>query len=166
MKKLLLFTLAIGTTCFAADVKTPTTLTERFSYAVGMQIGSDFGSKEMEIDFDLFLSGVKAAYADDTTLLTKEDASEVLKQAWEDYQARAKAKRESAGIKTKKEGDDYLAANRKKPGVKTTPSGLQYRVIKPGKGNSPGRNDRAVVHYRGWTLAGKELNPAPSLWAG
>ena len=63
MKKLLLFTLAIGTTCLAADVKSPTTLTERFSYAVGMQIGSDFGSKEMEIDFEQFLAGVKAAYA-------------------------------------------------------------------------------------------------------
>ncbi|MDP6337742.1 MAG: FKBP-type peptidyl-prolyl cis-trans isomerase [Verrucomicrobiota bacterium] len=158
MKKLLLFTLAIGTTCFAADVKTPTTLTERFSYAVGMQIGSDFGSKEMEIDFDLFLAGVKAAYANDTTLLTKEDANEVLKQAWEDYQAKAKAKRDAAGIKTKKEGVEFLATNRKKPGVKTTPSGLQYRVIKPGKGNSPGRNDRAVVHYRGWTLDGKEFD--------
>ena len=157
MKKLLLFSLAIGTTCFAADVKSPTTLTERFSYAVGMQIGSDFGSKEMEIDFEQFLAGVKAAYANDTTLLTKEDANEVLKQAWEDYQAKAKAKRDAAGIKTKKEGVEFLAANRKKPGVKTTPSGLQYRVIKPGKGNSPGRNDRAVVHYRGWTLDGKEF---------
>ena len=100
MKKLLLFTLAIGTTCFAADVKTPTTLTERFSYAVGMQIGSDFGSKEMEIDFDLFLAGVKA-YADDTTLLTKEDANEVLKQAWEDYQAKAKAKRDAKRAKAR-----------------------------------------------------------------
>ena len=121
-----------------------------------MQIGSDFGSKEMEIDFEQFLAGVEAAYANDTTLLT-EDANEVLKQAWEDYQAKAKAKRDAAGIKTKMEGVEFLAANRKKPGVAYS-SGLQYRVIKPGKGNSPGINDRAVVHYRGWTLDGKEFD--------
>ena len=162
MNKLLILSLTLGTTCFAAEVKTPTTLTERFSYAVGMQIGSDFGSKEMEMDFDLFLAGVKAAYAGDTTLLTKEDAREVLDQAWAEYQARAKAKREAASVKTKKEGKEFLTANSKRPGVKTTTSGLQYRVIKTGKGNSPGRSDRAVVHYRGWTMDGKEFDSSYS----
>ena len=162
MKNILLLSLALGVSGVAEELKKPTTLTERFSYSVGMQIGSDFGTKEMKLDFEQFLAGVKAAYEGKNTLISKEEASKVLNEAWQDYQAREKAKREAIGSKAKEEGADYLAANQKKPGVKKTASGLQYRIIKPGKGNSPKATDRAAVHYRGWTLDGKEFDSSYS----
>jgi FKBP-type peptidyl-prolyl cis-trans isomerase len=59
------------------------------------------------------------------------------------------AKNKSAGDKNKKEGEAYLAANAKKPGVKTTESGLQYKVLKAGDGATPKKTDTVRVHYHG-----------------
>ena len=61
-----------------------------------------------------------------------------------------------------KAGNDYLTANRKKPGVKVTDSGLQYRVINAGEGISPSKSDKAEVHYRGWTIDGVEFDSSHS----
>ena len=109
----------------------PSSKKERFSYAVGMQIGGDFGSKELEIDFDHFAKGVQTAYLSRERLMDEKEAKEILDEVWKDYQERERAKRSAASEATKKESMEYLAANLKKPGVKPTASGLQYRVLKP-----------------------------------
>src|SRR5262249_17517826 len=56
--------------------------------------------------------------------------------------------------KNKKDGDAFLAANKSKPGVQTTASGLQYKVIKSGTGATPGASDVATVHYKGSLMDG------------
>lgn len=86
------------------------------------------------------------------------ESKKVLDQVWKDYQDREKAKRTSMGQIAQKAGAEYLAANLKKPGVKTTTSGLQYRIIKDGKGAPPTKSDKAEVHYRGWTIDGNEFD--------
>jgi FKBP-type peptidyl-prolyl cis-trans isomerase len=58
----------------------------------------------------------------------------------------------------KKAGDDYLAANAKKEGVKVTPSGLQYKVIKQGTGATPTDSDVVVCHYKGTFINGQEFD--------
>lgn len=62
------------------------------------------------------------------------------------------------GEKNKREGDVFLAENKKKPGVKTLPSGLQYKVLKEGTGRTPKKADTVVTHYRGTLLDGKEFD--------
>ena len=111
----------------------PTSKKERFSYAVGLQIGGDFGSKEIEIDFAQFAEGIKTAYLSKDKLMTEEESKKILDDVWKDYQQREQAKRTTEADTAKKAGIDYLAANRKNPGVKITPSGLHYRVIKAGE---------------------------------
>ena len=64
--------------------------------------------------------------------------------------------------KTKKEGAALLAKNSEKTDVKTTSTGLQYRIIKNGKGTSPTSKDSVEVHYRGWTTDGKEFDSSYS----
>jgi len=140
----------------------PATKKERFSYAVGLQIGGDFGGKEIEIDFAQFAEGVKTAYLSKDKLMTEEESKKILDDVWKDYQQREQAKRTAEADIAKKAGIDYLAANRKKPGVKITASGLQYRIIKAGKGRPPTKNDKAEVHYRGWTIDGKEFDSSHS----
>ena len=140
----------------------PATKKERFSYAVGLQIGGDFGGKEIEIDFGQFAEGVKTAYLSKDELMTKEESKKILDDVWKDYQQREQTKRTTEADITQKASIDYLAANRKKPGVKITPSGLQYRVIKAGKGSSPTKSDKAEVHYRGWTIDGNEFDSSHS----
>jgi len=68
--------------------------------------------------------------------------------------AASKESSESAG-KNKEEGAAFLKANVKKPGVKTTPSGLQYKVITLGKGKKPKATDKVKVHYKGTLIDGK-----------
>ena len=140
----------------------PATKKERFSYAVGLQIGGDFGSKEIEIDFAQFAEGIKTAYLSKDKLMTEEESKKILDDVWKDYQQREQAKRTAEADIAKKAGIDYLAANRKKPGVKITPSGLHYRVIKAGEGTPPTKNDKVEVHYRGWTIDGKEFDSSHS----
>ena len=140
----------------------PTSKKERFSYAVGLQIGGDFGNKEIEIDFAQFAKGVKTAYLSKDTLMTQGESKKVLDEVWKEYQEREKIKRSAEADVAKKAGNDYLAANRKKPGVKVTASGLQYRIIKAGKGASPTKSDKAECHYRGWTIDGEEFDSSYS----
>jgi FKBP-type peptidyl-prolyl cis-trans isomerase FklB len=162
MKKIIILFLISTLTAFTADSKSPSTPTEKFSYAVGMQIGNDFKSKEMELDFEIFMEGVKASYLSKNTLITENDAKVILDEVWKKYQDKAKAKRMVLINKTKKEGAEFLAKNGKKTGVKTTPTGLQYRIIKTGKGSQPSRKDSVEVHYRGWTTDGKEFDSSYS----
>jgi FKBP-type peptidyl-prolyl cis-trans isomerase FklB len=62
------------------------------------------------------------------------------------------------GEKNKKEGEAFLAENKKKEGVKTLPSGLQYKVIKEGTGKSPKATDKVSTHYRGTLIDGTEFD--------
>jgi FKBP-type peptidyl-prolyl cis-trans isomerase len=140
----------------------PTSKKERFSYAVGLQIGGDFGGKEIEIDFGQFAEGVKTAYLSKDKLMTEDESKKILDEVWKGYQDREKTKRTAEADTAKKAGIEYLAANGKKPGVKVTASGLQYRVIKAGEGASPTKSDKAEVHYRGWTIDGEEFDSSHS----
>jgi len=80
----------------------PATKKERFSYAVGLQIGGDFGSKEIEIDFNQFAEGVKTAYLSKDELMTKEESKKILDDVWKDYQQREQTKRTAKADITKK----------------------------------------------------------------
>jgi len=62
------------------------------------------------------------------------------------------------GEKNRKEGEAFLAANKKKEGVKTLASGLQYKVIKPGTGKKPKSTDTVTTHYRGTLIDGTEFD--------
>jgi FKBP-type peptidyl-prolyl cis-trans isomerase FklB len=75
-----------------------------------------------------------------------------------EQQQQQQEKNKEAGDKNKKEGDAFLAENKKKPGVITTPSGLQYKVISMGTGRKPTTNDTVITHYRGTFIDGKEFD--------
>ena len=72
--------------------------------------------------------------------------------------AKLQARRDDLAEKSKKEGEAFLTANRHKPGVVALASGLQYVVITPGSGKSPGLDDRVTVHYRGTFIDGIEFD--------
>jgi FKBP-type peptidyl-prolyl cis-trans isomerase len=65
---------------------------------------------------------------------------------------------ENPAEKNQKEGEAFLAANGKKAGVKTLPSGLQYTVIKEGTGKQPAATDTVTVHYKGTLINGTEFD--------
>lgn len=97
------------------------------------------------------LSGKKPRYS--------EQESKSIREAFvSELRAKAKAQYEKVAARNKAKGEAFLAANKNKPGVKTTASGLQYKVIKQGTGPHPGPNDTAEVEYTGTFINGKKFD--------
>ena len=131
---------------------------EKISYSIGMDIGSNLKRQSIDVDPDLLAKGVRDAISGGETLLTGEEAKETLMALQQDLVARAQEQRRQTAEKNKKEGEAYLAANGKKNGVVTLPSGLQYKVIRSGAGPSPKATDSVETHYRGTLIDGTEFD--------
>jgi FKBP-type peptidyl-prolyl cis-trans isomerase FklB len=69
--------------------------------------------------------------------------------------AKQQVKMQEAGEKNKTDGEAFLAANKTKPGVITLPDGLQYKIVKPGAGESPADKDKVTVNYEGTLINGQ-----------
>ncbi len=113
------------------------------SYGIGFNIGSSIKREGLDLDLKILAAGIAAAMNGEEPALTPE-----IVQA---------AMQELAEMKAAKKLDDnkaYLAENAKKEGVKVTDSGLQYLVIKEGKGESPTTSSNVKTHYRGKLLDG------------
>jgi FKBP-type peptidyl-prolyl cis-trans isomerase FklB len=135
---------------------------EKFSYALGMSIGTGLGQnlKKQSVDFDATLvsAGLKDSLAGGKTLITQEEAQDVLKQVQTEVQQKQSAKMKAESDKNKTDGDAFLAANKDKDGVVTLPSGLQYKILTEGTGPKPTPNDTVVCNYRGTLIDGKEFD--------
>ncbi|HUW84966.1 MAG TPA: FKBP-type peptidyl-prolyl cis-trans isomerase N-terminal domain-containing protein [Phycisphaerae bacterium] len=130
----------------------------KVSYVLGMDIANRLKSLDTDIDLDLFYRGMRDKYADKDVLLTDEQASKIQQDFFTRLQAEQARKRRELADKNKKEGDEFLAANKEKEGVKTTDSGLQYMVLTEGDGPTPTVSHRVKVHYRGTLIDGTEFD--------
>jgi FKBP-type peptidyl-prolyl cis-trans isomerase FklB len=123
---------------------------EKVNYAIGLNIGSNFKQGNLEYDSAAFDQGMKDALAGKPGM-TQQEAGEIIRK----YQADRRA---AIGEKNKAEGEAFLAANKSKPDVKTFESGLQYKVLAEGSGDSPKAEDTCVVKYRGTLIDGTEFD--------
>jgi FKBP-type peptidyl-prolyl cis-trans isomerase len=130
---------------------------KKSSYAIGVNIGKNMKQQGLDADFDMIAKGMRDGAAG-TPALTDPELQEAMMALQKDMQNKAT----ELGAKAKKEGEEFLAANKTKEGVKSTPSGLQYKVIKEGKGPKPKATDTVKVHYRGTFLDGKEFDSSYS----
>ena len=129
---------------------------DKNSYALGMSIAHNLlqsGVKTLEVED--FTAGLKAILSGEPTALSIEEAGAALESFFAELEAEQARRQESAGKVFRKEGEDWLAANASKPGVKVLASGLQYKVIKEGNGAIPADTSMVKVHYEGRTIDGK-----------
>jgi len=127
---------------------------EKMSYIIGMDIGNNLKKQSIDIDPNILAKGVKDAFSGSQPLLNEQEIRETTMA----FQKEMMAKQEEAAKKNKKEGEAFLAENKKKEGVKTLPSGLQYKVIKAGTGKKPKLTDSVTTHYRGTLINGTEFD--------
>jgi len=127
---------------------------DKISYIIGMDIGTNLKKQSIDIDSNILAKGVKDALAGTKPLLAEQEIQETMMA----FQKDMMAKQEEIGKKNKKEGEAFLAENKKKEGVKTLPSGLQYKVIKAGTGKKPKLSDTVTAHYRGTLIDGTEFD--------
>lgn len=119
---------------------------EKASYSFGMMIGGNLKKQGVDVDYDLLMQGFRDSTASGKTLLTEQQAGEAI-AAFEKEVAARQAE----------ESKSFLVQNKKKPGVKATPSGLQYKILKPGKGAKPKATDVVSVNYRASFINGTEF---------
>ena len=131
---------------------------EKLSYALGMDIGGSMKSQSIDINPDIFAKGVKDVVEDNKALLTNEEFQATMEKFQQKMVAKQADQAEIIAETNKAEGDQFLAENRKKEGVITTDSGLQYIVIEEGSGDSPKADDTVSVHYKGELINGTEFD--------
>jgi FKBP-type peptidyl-prolyl cis-trans isomerase FklB len=129
----------------SADLKDPK---QKLSYAIGTEIGANLKKQGVDIDPKAFSAGLADALAGKLQM-TDAEIKDAMNSARNQLIAKQQAKQQADAAVNQKAGDAFLAANAKKDGVKTTASGLQYKVLKAGTGQTPGPKDTVKVHYQG-----------------
>jgi FKBP-type peptidyl-prolyl cis-trans isomerase FklB len=127
---------------------------QKFSYSAGYQIGQNLKRQNLELDPKAFSQGAQDAISSKPAQLKPEE----MQAAFQAQQKKDMEKQAAAAKKNLDAGQAFLATNKKKDGVVTLPSGLQYKVITEGKGKQPKSTDTVVAHYRGTLINGTEFD--------
>lgn len=147
-----------ASTAFAADKLELSSQKDKASYAIGMDMGNSLKRNDIDVNADVLNRAIKDVLTGEKPLLGEQEVKETLTTLQKDLQEKQQAKMKAAGEKNKKDGEAFLAENKKKDGVKTLASGLQYQVLAEGKGKSPKATDTVTVHYKGTLLDGTEFD--------
>ena len=131
---------------------------DKVSYSIGLNIGSNFKSQSVDINPDILIKGIKDAISGSKPLMTEKEIQETMTVFQKEITAKQAERTKSLAETNKKEGEAFLAANKGKDGVKTTSSGLQYKIIKDGNGQTPKATDTVTVNYRGTLVDGTEFD--------
>ena len=158
MTGLLGWTIALAAPALAADSAAPANKKDKVSYSIGMDIGTSLKRQGLDLNPDELAAGLKDSLSGGKTKMTSDEVKQVLTDLQQELQAKAKEHAEQMSEKNKKDGEAFLAENKKKSGVKTLPSGLQYKVITEGKGASPKETDTVTTNYKGTLIDGTEFD--------
>lgn len=131
---------------------------DKVSYSIGLDIGLTFKKQKMDLNPDALTAGLKDALSGNKPLLTDEQVKETMTTFSKEMTEKQTAANKEASEKNAATGEKFLAENKTKEGVKTTASGLQYKVIKEGNGPTPKETDTVVVNYRGTLIDGTEFD--------
>jgi FKBP-type peptidyl-prolyl cis-trans isomerase FklB len=146
-------TIAVGYTADEAVVKLAAAQ-QRISYTIGLNIGRDFASQEIEVDATALMAGVRDGLGAQKPRLTDEQMLAEVKSFREAMVAKQESRQKALADKNKAEGEAFFAKNAKEQGVTVRDSGLQYKVLTEGTGPQPKADSVVSVHYRGTLLDG------------
>ena len=132
--------------------------TNKASYSIGLQFGSQMIKIKDMINKDAIIEGFKDSLEGKEPQLTAEEMQTTMQAFQKTMMDAQKAKQEQMAASGKAEGDKFLTANKAKEGVKSTESGLQYKVITAGTGATPKATDTVVTHYKGTLIDGTEFD--------
>lgn len=125
------------------------------SYIIGTEIGSNFKQNNLELNSDLIKEGIDETMKGNKPMISEDVIKKVMNSFQKDMMAKQGVKQKADFSKNKADGEKFLAENKNKPGVVTTASGLQYKIIKAGNGPIPKATDKVKVNYEGKLIDGK-----------
>ncbi len=125
------------------------------SQALGRNMGRRLSFAAASLNAELAAKAFASAAKGETVSFNPEEHKDAIGKYFKAIQETMIAKNKEAGVKNQKESDDFMAENKKKEGVVATASGLQYKILKEGKGEIPKPTDSVQVNYEGRFLDGK-----------
>jgi len=131
---------------------------DKVSYCLGAQIAQNLREDGIEINADILARAMKDVFTGGKLLMTDAEMQKTMVDFSNELREKQKQARAAIGEKNKKDGEAFLAENKKKEGVVTLPSGLQYKIIKAGTGKKPTASDSVECNYRGTLIDGKEFD--------
>jgi FKBP-type peptidyl-prolyl cis-trans isomerase FklB len=161
MKKLIVVALVLSifsSMVIAQKKGTPKTKKEKISYSIGVNIGKNMKTQGMDLDQGLLTQGIKDGLNSSKTAMSDKDMEAAMTSFQQEMTGKMQAKQKVNGEKNTKEGEAFLAANKKKEGVVTLSSGLQYKILKSGDGPKPTKDQTVKCHYRGTLIDGTEFD--------
>jgi FKBP-type peptidyl-prolyl cis-trans isomerase FklB len=154
----------ITTTCLlwigslqAEDATKPAIPADKLGYSIGLNIGASLKGQGFEVTTEAISKGISDAFAGKPGL-SQEEAMQTIRAYQTELRAKAEEKAQQAAKVNREKGAAFLAENAKKPGVKTTASGLQYKILVEGKGEIPKENHTVTAQYRGTVIDGAEFD--------
>lgn len=148
-----------GVQAQAAKSGTGTVDKTKASYVVGWDLASQLPPLvREEVDPATVARAVQSALSGQKPTMSEAEAKSVRDAFVAKLQAKAKAQYQKVAAENKAKGEAFLAKNKSAPGVKTTASGLQYKVISEGTGARPGPNDTVQVNYVGTFVDGQKFD--------
>jgi FKBP-type peptidyl-prolyl cis-trans isomerase FklB len=148
----------VTTPVLAAETQQLKTQKDKVSYVVGLDMGNSLKRNMIDVDIEILVTGIKDALSGAKPLMTEQEMKETITALQKDLQAKQQDQIKALSEKNKKEGEAFLAENKKKQGVITMPSGLQYKILTDGKGKSPKATDTVTVNYKGTLIDGTEFD--------
>lgn len=141
---------------YAADASLKTDK-DKISYTLGLQFGAQLkgaGLSDKDLSGTALVSGVMDMLSDGKHKMSDTE----MRAAFDKFRQDQSKRMEKIAGDNRKEGEEFLKANAKKKGVKTTASGLQYKMLKEGSGKNPTVSDTVTIHYKGTLISGKEFD--------
>jgi FKBP-type peptidyl-prolyl cis-trans isomerase FklB len=131
---------------------------DKESYSLGYQFGQNLKFQGVDVNLDIYTSGIKDALGGKEPRMSQEDIRATITNLQQRLQAARQKELKEMAAKNLDESKKFLSENQKKEGIKTLPSGLQYKVLAEGSGKMPKADDNVTVNYKGTLIDGTEFD--------
>jgi len=161
MKYLLITLLSIAflfSVCHAQEKLELKDQKNKESYSLGYQFGQTLKFQGVDINPDVYTSGMRDGLGGKEPQMTSEEIRATITSLQQRLQAARQKELKEKAAKNLEEGKKFLVENQKKEGIKTLPSGLQYKVLTEGSGKMPKAEDTVTVNYKGTLIDGTEFD--------
>ncbi len=128
------------------------------SYSIGYQIGSNLGKQTFEVNQDALFQGVKDAFGNKPSAIDPEKAQATMQSYQQELQSKRIEAFQTMAKQNLEKSQTFLEENKSKEGVVTLDSGLQYKIVRAGEGDTPSLEDKVTTNYRGTLIDGTQFD--------
>lgn len=131
---------------------------DKESYSLGYQFGQNLKIQGIDLNLEVYASGIRDALGGKEPLMSQEEIRATIMELQKRVMAAQQKALKEQAAKNLSESKAFLAKNGKKEGIKTLPSGLQYKILEEGSGKMPKAEDTVTVNYKGTLIDGTEFD--------